>query len=74
MKTLVKLKSGQEFEGFIPLKEQIKCFFRFQKMSINKVLWRKLDTKEVYYCDIGNSVLIPIKCREAHEGEKHGKK
>ena len=57
-KTIIKIQSGEIFEGFIPFIDKLKWFFRFKKIPKEKVLWKNIDNGKVYYFDRNKSALI----------------
>ncbi len=69
MKTIVTLENGEKFEGFIPLIDQLKCFFTFKPMIKEKVLYRNISTRKVYFFDRENSCLIPIEHKTGDKSE-----
>ncbi len=60
MKHIVKIHTGEEFEGFIPFRDQLRYFFSFKIIPKYKVLWKKVGTKKIYRWDSENSQLTLI--------------
>ena len=61
MKSRVQLESGEVIECFIPFMDKLKYFFSFNRIPVNKVVWRKVGTKKIYRYDWKNRELVLIK-------------
>jgi len=48
MEQIIKIKSGEKFKPFIPFWNRIKFYIGLKELSKDDVLWKDIDTKEIY--------------------------